>query len=87
MHLSSTRMYQMPTFIPSAIRFTTHTTAGIVLQQEEADKNEAPLLRSKGPQRQEQKESAEESARATHVGDGLKILHIKCRPYQIWGFE
>ena len=58
-----------------------------VLPQEQIDKKEVPLLRSKGPPRQDQEWSAEESARVSHVGDRLAVLTIKGPPHQTSALE
>ena len=56
------------------------SSTGIVLPQERGDKNKVPSLQSKRPPRQEQEGSAEESARASHVGDRVAVLSIKGYP-------
>ena len=55
----------------------------IVLPQEQAGKNKAASLQSKGPPRQEQEGSAGDSARASLVGNRLPVFSIKGRPHQI----
>ena len=55
----------------------------MLLPQEQADKNEATLLRSKGPPRQEQEGSAEESARAAYCRKRFAVLSINGLPRRV----
>ena len=67
--------------------FEARASTGMVLPQEQVDKNEAPSLQSTVPPRQEQEGSAEASARASHGRDPLAILSIKGHPHQISGLR
>ena len=58
-------------------------STSMALPQKQTDEKKASLLQSKGPPRQEQKESVGESARDSHVGDRLAVLSIKGYPHQI----
>ena len=69
----------------AAASVATWQTIGMVLPQEQADKNKAPSLQAQAPPRQEQEGSAGECPWASHVRDRLAVLSIKGRPHQISG--